>query len=162
MRVDIDGDIPDVARDLQIAEREAREALRAAGERAKRAIQQAAPKGSTRRLSSRIGVRVTDTPTGARVTVKPNERYAHLVDQGSGLYGNRYSTFITPKKPMSPRNPKKAATLRFGGPGGVIFRRRVRGQRPQNFIRRAKADAEAEAVRILERGADEAMRKMGR
>jgi hypothetical protein len=71
------------------------------------------------------------------VTVRPNRRVVGRVysddpvvtylEKGTGLYGPRGRRIV----------PRNARALRFEVGGQVIFRRSVRGMRPQPFMRRS-------------------------
>lgn len=107
-------------------------------------------------IAEKIGSTVRETQTGVTGTVRPRDERAGFVDKGTGLYVEHHHR-ITPKA-KGGQGPKN---LKITLPGGqVIFRRSVKGQRPQNFVAHTRDGVEAEVIEILNAGAENANKEL--
>lgn len=135
--------------------------MRAAG---RGAMQQAVDVGGRemRQLApGRIGQHIEEhvharlgTVTGVVAPARDLAQIARMVDEGTGVYVD----FHSPIRPVAARraaNPRAAVRV---APG--VFRRSVKGQRPQRFVERAEQAAEPQVTGILERAADAAIAKL--
>lgn len=124
--------------------RNATEAMHKAVDLAKAREAELAP-GS---IGEHINTTVRETLSGVTGTIRPRDAKAGFVDKGTGLYREHHSA-ITAKK-AGPRQKM----LKIALPGGqVIYRRSVKGQKPQRFVAHTRDAVEAEVVEILAAGA---------
>lgn len=80
-----------------------------------------------------------------QVKITPKARYAQFVNNGTGLFGEtrRYIRPVTAK------------ALKFKGKSGIIFTRRVKGQKPNPFVERTVKGTKSEVNNIFDKALEE-------
>ncbi len=132
-----------LARQYDELRTEARAAMKQATTVAAEELRRLAPGHIGEHIEERIG----SSPGMVTGTVFLTDRGARFADEGTGIYVEFHEP-IGVKPARRAANPRAAMQI---APG--VFRRRVKGQRPQRFIERAAEAAEPRVDAILDRPA---------
>lgn len=147
--------VAEMQRTIPTLESEARASMRRAVDVTRDRMVSMAPRRSGK-LAGSIGATVHATGEGVSGTVRPRERYAEFVERGTGEYVEHHAR-ISPK---AGRTARGGAALKFKGEGGTVFRRSVKGQKPQRFVERTRDDVLPHVEDLLAHGAELATRKL--
>jgi len=95
----------------------------------------------TGNLRHSITSRTTGIGFRAHGEVRATAPYARYVHQGTGLFGPHHRKIV----------PREKKALRFTAGGQTLFRRSVKGQRPNPFMDRALAAVSADIPGLVDR-----------
>ncbi len=144
--------VTEFARTIPVLEDEAEKAMQAAVELTFQRMTELAPKGATGDLARTITHTVRKTPEGVSGLVRPRAKYAEFVEEGTGQ-GHAYASG------WGAKTPGRKLALHVKG-GGVVYRRRVRGQRARNFVQRTRENVVDEVEQLLAVAAEHATRRL--
>lgn len=172
--------VAEMIRTIPVLHEEAERAMGAAVELTFQRLAEYAPHGATGELAHNVTHTVHKTADGVSGLVRPRAKYAGMVEGGTGLgktlrgsQGQAYSASgrgLSAAEELSgsfdvmtaygwgSKTPGKELALHVSG--GVIFRRRVRGQRPRHFVQRTRESTVGEVETLLAAGAQRAMDRL--
>lgn len=145
--------VTEFARTIPVLEEEAEKAMAAAVELTFQRMSELAPKGATGDLARNVTHAVRKTPEGVSGLVRPRAKYAGFVEDGTGQgNANGYASGWGAKTP--------GRKLALHVKGGVVYRRRVRGQRATHFVERTREGVVDEVELLLAAAAEHAARRL--
>lgn len=173
--------VTEFARTIPVLENEAEKAMQAAVDLTFQRMSELAPKGATGDLARNMTHSVRKTAEGVSGLVRPRAKYARFVEEGTGqgktlrgAHGEAFSamTGSSVSGAHEAADPLALATASGWGSktpgrtlalhvkGGVVYRRRVRGQRARNFVQRTRENVVDEVEHLLAVAAEHATRRL--